>query len=515
MMTKWQLVFFAAYFWISPHFSHAASKPNIIFILVDDMPWWGTSVPQKENDPRSTSAFRVTPHVERLAQKGMTFSNAYAAAGMCAPSRTSIQTGLSPARHLFSGNSNFGESSSSEVTYEVKRKNRAAYLVEPSPLGSLNPKFMTIGEKLQEQGYATAHLGKWHVYGGGPSLHGYDVHNGETSNEEGKPTSGIEPDDPKRIFSMTKEGMEFITNQHKANKPFYVQLSHYVEHNKQMSLENTLAEFEKIEAVAAIGEGKNFKEASTHGAAVKDLDTSVGMLLDHLEKLGITDRTYVVFTSDNGKDLYNGKDSILRGDKWWLWEAGIRVPFIVAGPDIPGATYSSHNIVNYDLLPTFYEMAGGDPASLGDQVDGKSLLPLFRNQDSSSFEDRSVYFHYPHLRNSTAHSAVIKGDYKLYTFYEIPDKPQLFNLSEDLGETDNLASKMPEKAQLLLADLQGYLDRVGAYLPKVNDNADTSKPRFNPDKDAPTIAQRLSQQSDSLEGSKDKKKNKKKKQQEG
>lgn len=465
----------------------AEEKPNIVFILVDDMPWWGTSVAQEEGNPQSTSIFRITPNIERIAAKGMTFSNAYAAAGMCAPSRSSIQTGLSPARHLFSGNGNFGKDCPPEVHYEIKGKDKGRYLLEPSPLGSLNTKFTTIGKKLKEQGYATAHFGKWHCYGGGPGAHGYDEHNGETSNDEGKPTSGIDPKDPKRIFSITNESIGFIERQHKAKKPFYVQVSHYVEHNKQMSLDETLKEFLELDSIKSLDVERNRKETSTHGAAVKDLDTSIGMLLDKLEELKIRDNTYIVFTSDNGKGLYNGKDSILRGDKWWLWEAGIRVPLMIEGPGIAGGSRSRMNVVNYDFLPTFYDMAGGSTSKIS-HLDGKSLMPLLTQKDESGFIQRALYFHYPHLRNNTPHSAIIKGDYKLYTFYEIPDQPYLYKLKNDLGEETNLTLQMPEKAQELKKELNDYLVRVNAYFPKENPTADTSKERFNPDKMMPALS---------------------------
>ncbi|MGB0372388.1 MAG: sulfatase [Opitutales bacterium] len=465
--------------------SVAQKQPNIVFVLVDDMPWWGTSVQQLEGDPRSTSIYRDTPHVARLAKNGMTFANAYAAAGMCAPSRASIQTGVSPARHLFSGNGNFGEDAPDEVYYDNRRgRARNAYMIEPSPIGKLNTEFATIGEKLQERGYATAHIGKWHLYAGGPNAHGYDVSDGETSNDEGRPGAGMGKDDPKWIFSMTRRGIDFISEQHRAQRPFYLQLSHYVEHNKQMSLPETLESFVSMDTISSLS-GRNRRETSTHGAAVKDLDTSIGMLLDHLDKLDIRENTYFVFTSDNGKGLYNGAQSVLRGDKWWLWEAGIRVPFMIEGPGIAANSRSDINIVGYDLLPTFYEMAGGDAPQLEASIDGKSLMPILAGRDVRAFENRPLFFHYPHLRNTTPHSAIVQGEYKLYTFYEIPDKPSLFNLRKDLGETTNLAPQMPEKASAMQDILFNYFKRVGAYLPKENPDADTSKPRFDPDKIMP------------------------------
>jgi arylsulfatase A len=463
----------------------ANDKPNIVFILIDDMPWHGTSVEQQAGNPQSKSIYRITPNVERIAERGMTFSNAYAAAGMCAPSRMSIQTGLSPARHLFSGNSNFGDDCPDEVEYKVKGKNKGTLLIEPSPLGSLNPKLLTVGEALKEKGYATGHFGKWHVYGKGPGANGYDESNGETSNDEGGKEGSTDPKDPKRIFSTTRHSIQFIEKQHKAKKPFFVQVSHYVEHNQQQSLSETFKEFEKLPVIRSIKDKAHRKEAATHGAAVKDLDTTIGTILNKLDELGIRDNTYVIFTSDNGKGLNNGKETILRGDKWWLWEAGIRVPFMIEGPGIKPGSRSSLNVINYDFLPTFYEIATGNPQEIS-QLDGKSIMPILTDGKTDSFKERALYFHYPHLRNTTPHSAIIKGDYKLFTFYEIPDKPYLYKLSEDVGEEVNLSPQMPEKAQALKKEMEEYFARVGAYLPKHNPDADQTQERFNPDKVVPT-----------------------------
>jgi len=470
----------------------ANDKPNIVLILIDDMPWWGTTVEQQAGNPQSKSKYRVTPHIEKIAERGMTFSNAYAAAGMCAPSRTSIQTGLSPARHLFSGNSNFGESCPSEVTYTVKEKNKGALLIEPSPLGSLNPKFLTIGEALQQRGYATGHFGKWHVYGKGPEANGYDESDGETSNHEGGKEGSTDPKDPKRIFSTTRNSIKFIEKNHKAKKPFYVQVSHYVEHNQQQYLSETYKDFEKLPNIQSIKDKTHLKEAVTHGAAVKDLDDSIGTILNKLDELGIRDNTYVIFTSDNGKGLNNGKETILRGEKWWLWEGGVRVPFMIEGPGIKAGSRSSLNIINYDFLPTFFEMAGGNPQELS-KLDGRSIMPILKQENTEKFKTRALFFHYPHLRNTTPHSAIIKGDYKLYTFYEIPDKPYLYKLSDDLGEETNLSSQMPEKTEQMKKELEQYFSRVGAYLPKPNPDADQNRERFDPDVVVPTASKLVGQ----------------------
>ena len=472
---------------LSSSFLIAKEKPNFIFILVDDMPWFGTSVEQMEGEIASKMTYRKTPHIASIAKKGMTFSNAYAAAGMCAPSRSSIQSGVSPAKTLFSGNGGFGEKAPKVVEYPISKKNEKCLLIEPTPLGNINTKYPTIGTYLKTQGYATAHIGKWHIYGGGPEKHGYDVSSGETSNDEGSPKNISDPKDPKRIFSITKDSIKFIEKQAKKEKPFFIQVSHYAEHSAQMSLPETLALYEKDPAIKAIKDKKFKKEVITHGAAVTDMDTSIGMIIDKLKELNIFNNTYVIFTSDNGKGLLHDK-RILRGSKWSLWEGGIRVPFMIMGPGIDENSRCKENIIGYDLLPTIYELAGGDTNDMPN-IDGLSIAPLLLNAENSSFPvNRALYFHYPHYRNNTPQSMIIKGDFKLFKFYEIPNQPYLFNLKNDISEELNLASQMPEKVQELQKNLEQYLNNSKAYLPKPNTELlDTLEP-VNVDKLFPPLS---------------------------
>ncbi|MDD7986565.1 sulfatase [Lentisphaera marina] len=465
----------------------AQEKPNFIFILVDDMPWFGTSVEQMEGESSSKMVYRRTPHIASIAENGMTFSNAYAAAGMCAPSRSSIQSGVSPAKTLFSGNGGFGEKSPKEVEYPITKKNEKCLLIEPTPLGNINTKYPTIGTYLKTQGYATAHIGKWHIYGGGPEKHGYDVSSGETSNDEGSPKNITDPNDPKRIFSITKDSIKFIEKQSKKEKPFFIQVSHYAEHSAQMSLPETLAIYEKDPAIKAIKDKKFKKEVITHGSAVTDMDTSIGMIIDKLTELNILENTYVIFTSDNGKGLLHDK-RILRGSKWSLWEGGIRVPFMVMGPGIEAKSRCTENIIGYDMLPTLYELAGGSTEDMPN-IDGESIAPLLTQAEDHSFPaNRALYFHYPHYRNNTPQSMIIKGNFKLFRFYEIPGQPYLFNLKNDISEEVNLASQMPEKVQELQKNLDQYLESSKAYLPKPNTElAETVEP-VNVDKLFPPLS---------------------------
>jgi arylsulfatase A-like enzyme len=212
----------------------AAEQPNIILILVDDMPWYGTDVRMDPSLPSSAMAFRNMPNVQKLAAEGMIFQHAYSAAGMCAPSRCSIQTGMTAAHHLYSGNGGFGPKTDGNVKYMSRQEDLQRPLLCPEPQGNI--RFPSIGDVLKADGYITAHFGKWHLYGGGPAKHGYDESDGETDNKTFRP---IDPktgkktdtsDDPKMMFSITSRGVNFMENAVKAGKPFYLQLSHYATH---------------------------------------------------------------------------------------------------------------------------------------------------------------------------------------------------------------------------------------------------------------------------------------------
>ncbi len=453
-----------------------ALQPNFIFILADDMPWYGTAVQMEEGFKASAGQTRQTPVIDQLARDGMTFSRAFAPAGMCAPSRCSIQTGMSAARTRFSGNGNFG-TTSREVTYGGRRS-KGKLVLEPQPIGSLDPKQDTIAEYLKPLGYATAHVGKWHIYGGGPGKHGYDVHDGPTTNNEG---NSKDPKDPKLIFSMTRKAISFMETQAKEGKPFYLQVSHYAEHNAVQCLPETSAQCLKLKGIRDITPNALRKRVAQRTAMVLDMDRSIGTLLKKLDQLGLRDNTYVVFMSDNGHHRDTGAKKFLRGNKWWLWEGGIRVPMIVRGPDIKTGSRCDVNVVGYDFLPTFFELAGGEVEKLRG-VDGVSIKPLFQGKKNPVFAKRYLHFHYPHHRNTAPHSVVLQGDLKYFRFYEQPNSHYLYNLKYSIGETENIAAQNKSVVARLAGEMDRYHVAVKACLPKPNPDADSGYKPFDPDK---------------------------------
>jgi arylsulfatase A-like enzyme len=459
-------------------------KPNIVFILVDDMPWYGTSVRMDADNPGSAMAYIKMPHVEKLAAQGMTFRNARAAAGMCAPSRCSIQTGMMTARHLYSGNGGFGAKTDGTVEYLSRGRDATMPLLCPEPQGNI--RHPSIAGVLKQAGYATAHFGKWHLYGGGPAKHGYDESDGETDNKSFRPTDPVTgektkvSEDPKFIFSITKRSVDFIERQARAGKPFFVQLSHYANHGQFQARKATLEKYEKDPVFQKLTRPRERSNAQLSAAMTEDLDTSIGQVLAKLDELGIADNTHVIFTSDNGHHDWNEAQEPLRGGKWWLWDGGLRVPLIVRGPGVPKGARSAVNVVGYDWLPTIADLAGA-AAHVPKDVDGVSIKPVLLGQEvGESFANRSLYFHYPHYRVSPPCSAIIVGERKLLHFYEWPDDYFAYDLKADLGEKTNIATANLGQSQATYRTMMERLKAVGGYFPKANPKADPKIKKFDP-----------------------------------
>ena len=467
-----------------PTAAHAAAQPNFVFILVDDMPWFGTPVRMDADMPASAMAFRHMPNIEKLAAQGMTFRNARAAAGMCAPSRCSIMTGMMTARHLYSGNGGFGPKTDGNVKYLTRGKDARLPLLQPEPQGNI--RFPSIGDVLKAAGYATAHFGKWHLYGGGPEKHGFDESDGETDNKTCRPidpaTGRKSPtsEDPKLMFSITRRSVDFIERQAKAAKPFYVQLSHYATHAAYQARPATLEKNQGNPVFARIENKRERENAILAAAMAEDLDTSIGQLLTKLKDLGIAGNTFVIFTADNGYHSWNESHDPLRGAKWWLWENGVRVPLIIRGPGVPAASRSKQNVIGYDFLPTFADLAGAS-GHLAKEVDGTSFKPVLLSQPlPDSYVNRALFFHYPHYRVSPPCSAIVVGDQKLLHYYEWPGQDFRYDLKSDLGEKEDISAADSALSSRLHEQLMEKLKAVGGYFPKPNPNADPNARRYDP-----------------------------------
>jgi arylsulfatase A-like enzyme len=437
--------------------------PSFVFILADDMGWTGLSCPMDDKVGTSKSDFYQTPRIDQLARQGVRFSNAYSPSSMCTPSRASLLTGKSPALLRMT------------TPGPAKGQPDDRKLIPPRHVDSLPDSEITIAEVLRRQDYATAHFGKWHLAGGGPGRHGFDQHDGDTENNG----AGLYEDpNPKDVFGITNRAMAFMQQQVLAGKPFYVQLSHYAVHRPSKSLASTQA------ACAESPSGIRHRDVE-YAAMTRDLDTGVGMVLDHIDRLGIAENTYVVFMSDNGAAARprSTENQPLSGGKASFWEGGIRVPLIVRGPGVEPNSFCHQNVIGYDLFPTFSELADV-PTALHSSVEGTSLVPLWRGRtDGAVFRrDREeLVFHFPHYApgpNQTPQSAILTANLKLIRFHET-NEIRLFDLARDIGEKNDLTRQMPDKAAALAEKLRAYLVRVQAQLPSPNpdyDPATTEKP---------------------------------------
>ena len=469
---------------IAPQVEAAKSKPNIVLLFIDDWAWTGTPVPMDDSMNNSRMPVLKMPNVERLAREGMKFRNAYASP-QCSPSRVCVQTGQSSPRNGFTV---FMNDKGQE--YYDERGFKGFPVIPCVSDMTIDKNAVTIPEALKPLGYVSAHVGKWHMRGD-PGDEGYELHDGDTSNNPGNTLrTGLKPGekkpkrlpkdlkDPKLMFSVTARAIGFMKQQVKNGKPFYLQISHYAMHAGSECLPATREKYAKHPLVQAYYK-KNNKAADTVNIGddpavwlgmADDLDGRIGVVLDKIKELGIENNTYVVLVSDNGyrHKFLPGLTQPHHAAKWWVWQGGIRVPMIVKGPGIKAGTVFKANVVNYDFLPTFVEWAGGDPSIL-ESIDGVSLAGYMSGKTpDDAFVNRRLYFHYPHYRSSMPHSAIVAGLRKVIHFYERPDIPMLFDLSKDMGEVENIAKSYPKEHRQLFDEMVQYLKQVGARMPKLN-----------------------------------------------
>jgi len=430
----------------------AANQPNIVFLLSDDQDWTETSVQMHPDIPEAKSPHIQTPNLERFASQGMRFSQAYAPAPVCAPTRISLQTGKSPAQMHWT---------------KASRPYTAAdglKLIPPQNIRNIPSSEITIGERLQSAGYATAHYGKWHIGGGGPELHGYDKSDGDTGNGDAAPHKG---DNPVDIFGMGKRAAAFMAKSQKDGKPFFIQMSYHALHYPENAKPQTVAKYRKLMP-------RSNEKAIGRAAIAENLDEGIGSLLRRLDELGLSENTYVFFMSDNGGGG-GSSNRPLSGGKGDVREGGIRVPFIVRGPGIEPNSWSHQAVVGFDLHNTFSELAGIEKPAPAN-TEGGSFVHLLKGDERPVKRPRQeLVFHFPHYQGDTPHSAIMMGNYKLLHFYETGTN-ELYELSKDLKESTNLADRMPEKAADLRERLESYLTAIGAGIPEINPQYDPSEP---------------------------------------
>ncbi len=434
-------------------FAQSETKPNIILIMADDLGWRDLSCMGSE--------YYETPAIDQLAADGLLFTDAYSAAPVCAPTRAALMTGKSPARL--------------HQTAVFDRDRGKMPLLPPQWKHHLPLEEVTIAERLKKHGYTTAIMGKWHLGNEEelwPENQGFDVNVGAWSS--GRPESYFPPyenprfpDGPDGEYMtdrLAREAVKFIKQN--ADSPFFLYFPTYNPHSPVEAPEKTIAKFKNKKPD---GEQKN----SAYAAMIAHLDMAVASIIQALKDTGMEENTLIIFTSDNGGvktiwDLEITDNSPLRAEKFLLYEGGIRVPLIVKWPGkTPVGAKTSQMATTTDLVPTLMS-AIGSPV-FESELDGIDLTPVFLNGESAKIP-RMLAWHYPHYmprQDMKPSSAIRMGDFKLVHWHE-SHGIELYNLADDLGELNNLAPEMPEKALEMYDRLEDWRQQVDALMPRPN-----------------------------------------------
>lgn len=495
------LIFFIAFFLTNcsnpQTIDKPKSTPNIILFFVDDMGWQDTSVPFWTKKTDFNDRYR-TPNMERLASQGMKFTQAYATP-VCSPTRISLMTGINAARHRVTNwtlhKDKLQPMETRHATLDFPYWNVNGMTPDPTVGHAVHA--TSFPSVLQEAGYHTIHVGKAHLGAIGtpaenPLNVGFDVNiaghaagapqsylgtknfgNTDEFKSSPWPVPGLDKYHGKDIFlteALTREALQALDNPVGQKQPFFLYMSLYAVHTPIMADKRFLQPY--------LDMGIDSIEAS-YATLVEAMDKSLGDLMDYLRDKKIEDNTIILFMSDNGglsavarggephthnKPLSSGKGSIHEG--------GIREPMLVKWPGVvkPRSTNDNYLIIE-DFYPTILEMAGVENYQTVQEVDGKSFVPLLKDNSPGQTDDRPLFWHYPNHWGPTgpgigAFSAVRLGDWK-YIYYHLDQHVELFNLKDDLGESVNLAGSSPGKVAELANLLTSHLKETKAQMPSL------------------------------------------------
>ncbi|MBI5770356.1 MAG: sulfatase [Verrucomicrobia bacterium] len=480
----------------------ASRPPNLVFILADDLGWSDTTFDRP-------NAFYETPNIQRLAQRGLRFTQAYAANPLCSPTRASIQTGLYPARIGLTA----PVAHTPQVILEkghVKQAAPTAHVLVAQSVTRLDTSYPTLAKTLRAQGYRTGHFGKWHL---GPEPYsplqqGFEV---DFPHWPGPGPAGsyvapwkfpaalaVASTPGEHIEDrLATEAIKFMTAHQ--DEPFYLNYWAFSVHAPYDAKKDLVEKYRAKAAQLPPGAGQR---NPVYGAMVQSLDENVGRLLDALDALKLTERTIIVFFSDNGgvhwvagteeaSAAWNvagipiTSNAPLRGGKATTYEGGTREPCVVVWPGLTKPAAVTDTIIqSTDFFPTFAELLGL-PVPATHRFDGRSFAPALRGAP----HDRGPTFvHFPHntpASGGLASTWVRVGDWKLIRFFslnaDLSDVFELYNLKDDLGETKNLAAQHPAKVAELNALITNFLRDTAAVVPPRN-------PAFNPNASPPAAA---------------------------
>lgn len=438
---------------------NAPTRPNIVLILADDLAW-------NQVGYHGLGTYYETPHIDGIAADGMSFSDAYSSAPICSPTRVSLMTGKNPARVHITDYIPGGL-----FPYKPLR----APAIEPF----LPVDMKLLPEILQENGYATAMFGKWHLSNDrrfddvgrffDPENRGFDE-----VLKNAKPEPDHDPfDDAHHVEAITEHSLDFM-ERHR-DSPFFLYVPHHVVHRPLIEEPDLVAKYEAKEG------SESPVNEPVMGAMIERMDDGIGRILDKLDELGLAENTIVIFASDNGGLELLQSQEPLRGGKAMVFEGGIRVPFAVRWPGkVQPGTVSDTPVITDDLFPTILDMVGipyRDP-----ELDGLNLVPLLTGQ-VEDLERDALYWHYPHYHHLGFEpgGAIRMGDFKLIEWYEQTlwgqaDQVQLYNLAEDIGETTDVAAEHPDVTIQMRRMLHEWRRRLGVQ-------EMTRNPHYDPDRE--------------------------------
>lgn len=463
----------------SPAKKERSQAPNIVFILADDLGWADLGV--------YGNSYNETPHLNKLAAEGMRFTQAYAAAPVCSPTRASIQSGQYPA-HM--GITDFIPGH--WRPYESHRVpiNRTQYLPE---------EIVSLGEALQTGGYKTAYFGKWHLGWADkhmPGNQGYEdwrIQQGGTfynlkRKKAIRPMDSSLNDEVRLSEVLTDYSLDFI--ERNKDEPFFLFLSHYDVH---VQLD---ADIELIEKYLDKEKVADYPCNAVYAAMLEHIDRSLGRVVDKLDELGLSEHTLLLFFSDNGGlksrfdkipllaqsklSLYEDSElqyiatsnAPLRAEKGTLYEGGIREPLLVKWPGkIKAGSHSDALVSSVDFFPSFLEVAGITKLKT-QELDGESILPVLLGKEKPA--SRSLYWHYPVYHHDLPAGAIRKGKWKLIEIFT-ENRFELYDLEKDVSESKDLASTHPELVKELADELAKWRKSVGAELPIQNPDFDPAR----------------------------------------
>ncbi|ALJ05396.1 sulfatase [Pseudalgibacter alginicilyticus] len=454
------------------------TKPNILFIVVDDLGYADLSVMGSE--------YYETPNIDALAKSGNIFTNGYATCAVCTPSRASLLNGQFTARH---GLTQFEGAPSGQ---EWKKKNRYTKLLPPEYKHHLDQNDVTLPEVLKENGYATFFAGKWHLGSAAdnslPTNHGFDINQG--GYERGGPYSGgyFSPfNNPNMKDEAGEEGMSLSMKLAKetskfieTNKDttFLAYLSFYAVHSPIQTTKEKWKKYrDKAEQMGIAEKGfemerilpaRKYQDNPVYAGLIEQVDEAIGSVLQTLKNNGLDKNTIVVFTSDNGGvtsgDNFSTNQLMLRGGKGYQWEGGLRVPYFIYVPWMQQKGSEIETPVSgADLYPTLLDLAD-IPLRPQNHIDGVSLKPLLNGEE---IDDRPLYWHYPHYGNQGGEpvSIIRKDNWKLIHFWE-DHHIELYDLNTDLKESNDVSEENKEIAETLHTQLMDWLESMNTHYAK-------------------------------------------------